>query len=140
MLPRSAAGRKIVTEVATGGKVYVEPQKEKLVFLKKKNRDQLLGFRFGIHPESSQVIVTELYGGYPAHACGKIFVGDVLSQVNGTRVTEVDMATQLIKLAEGTVEVHKAPPRGLVRTPTSFDASGRKAQRRELPASSRSTL
>eukprot|EP00966_Prymnesium_polylepis_P014591 336942-Prymnesium_polylepis.1 len=78
--------------------------REKLVFLKKRNKDQLLGFRFGLHPESHQVIVSELYSGYAAQQCGKIFVGDVLSQVNGTRVTEVDMATQLIKIAEGTVE------------------------------------
>jgi len=104
MLPRSAAGRKIVTEVEAGGKVYIEPQKEKLVFLKKRTKDQLLGFRFGLHPESRQVIVTELYSGYAAQQSGKIFVGDVLSQVNGIRVTEVDMATQLIKMAEGNVE------------------------------------
>ena len=58
MLPWSAAGRQIVTEVETGAKVYTEPSREKLVFLRKKNKDQLLGFRFGIHPESQQACLT----------------------------------------------------------------------------------
>lgn len=94
-----------MTEVENGGNVYMEPQKEKLVFLKKRNKDQLLGFRFTLHPDSRQVIVSELYPGYVAQQSGKVFVGDVVSQINGIRVTEVDMATQLIKMAEGTVEV-----------------------------------
>ena len=51
------------------------------------------------------VVISELFSGYPALECGRLFVGDVLLSVNGVKVSEVDMATQLIKLAEDTVEV-----------------------------------
>ena len=46
----------------------------------------------GLHPETKQVVVTELFPGYPAMECGRIFVGDVIISVNGVRVTTVDMA------------------------------------------------
>ena len=73
------------------------------------------------------MVVSELYAGYPAQESGQIFVGahrtkacsrpprpapralavsspacagDVLISVNDVRVTEVDMATQVIKLAK----------------------------------------
>ena len=105
MLPRSAAGRAIVKEVDTGAKTVVENHNERFIILQKKTRDSLLGVRFGLHPVTSEVVVTELFSGYPAMECSRIFVGDILSSVNGVRITSVDMATQQIKLADNKVEL-----------------------------------
>ena len=97
--------RAIVKEVDTGIKTTVENDNERFVLIRKKTKEALLGVRFGLHPVSGQVIVTELFLGYPAQECNKIFVGDVVISVNGVRPTTVDMATQIIKLAEDKVEI-----------------------------------
>ena len=55
------------------------------------------------------VIITELFSGYPAMDSGKLFVGDVIISVNNVRITEVDMCTQVIKLAKDKVEVCQWP-------------------------------
>ena len=137
MIPRSAAGRAIVAEASSGGKSTVPAVKqsqERTITLEKKTRDSLLGVRFGLHPTTGQVVVTELFSGYPAMECGKIFVGDVLTAVDGVRITEVDMATQLIKLAQGKVKLKTSnvyvvgdtppPPPPLPSIPASYAAVG----------------
>jgi len=112
-------GRAIQREVV-GGVVSpsVKQSNERFIVLKKKTRDALIGVRFGLHPISGQVVVTELFSGYPAMECGKIFVGDVLVSVNGVRITEVDMATQLIKLATDKVELKTSNVEVLPELPT----------------------
>ena len=105
MIPRSSIGRSIVKEVDTGVSQTVEQSQERKIVLKKKTRESLLGVRFGLHPVSGQVVVTHMFDGYPAASSGRIFIGDVLTAVNGVMVTSVDMATQVIKLAEDRVEL-----------------------------------
>ena len=106
MVPRSKAGRAIVAEVSGDvAPVTVEQSNERTIVIEKKTKESLVGVRFGLHPVSGQVVVTELFSGYPAQECGRIFVGDVVSSVNGVRITEVDMATQMIKLADKKVEL-----------------------------------
>ena len=105
MIPRSSIGRSIVKEVDTGVSQTVEQSQERKIVLKKKTRESLLGVRFGLHPVSGQVVVTQMFDGYPAASSGRIFIGDVLTAVNGVMVTSVDMATQVIKLAEDRVEL-----------------------------------
>lgn len=107
MLPRSAAGRSIAA-AAEGRAPALEQTSERTVTLLKKTVETLVGVRFGLHPVTGQVVINELYSGYPAQECGRIFTGDVLVAVNGVRVTEVDMATQLIKLAPGKVDLRLA--------------------------------
>ena len=103
MQARSAAGRAIVAEVETG----VAPPKsyERTIKIRKATIETRIGVRFGLHPETKQVIITELYSGYPAHDCGNLFVGDVVTRINKTLVTDVDMASQLVKMTEGEVEL-----------------------------------
>ena len=48
-----------------------------------------------------QVIISELYSGYPAQQSGRIFMGDVVTSINGVKVTDVEMAAQIIKLTAG---------------------------------------
>ena len=101
MQARSAAGRAIVAEVETG----VAPAKsyERTIKIRKATIETRIGVRFGLHPETKQVIITELYSGYPAHDCGNLFVGDVVTKINKVLVTDVDMASQLVKMTEGEV-------------------------------------
>ena len=101
MQARSAAGRAIVAEVETG----VAPPKsyERTIKIRKATIETRIGVRFGLHPETKQVIITELYSGYPAHDCGNLFVGDVVTKINKVLVTDVDMASQLVKMTEGEV-------------------------------------
>ena len=103
MQARSAAGRAIVAEVETG----VAPAKsyERTIKIRKATIETRIGVRFGLHPETKQVIITELYSGYPAHDCGNLFVGDVVTKINKVLVTDVDMASQLVKMTEGEVEL-----------------------------------
>ena len=70
MQARSAAGRAIVAEVETG----VAPPKsyERTIKIRKATIETRIGVRFGLHPETKQVIITELYSGYPAHDCGNL--------------------------------------------------------------------
>jgi len=138
MQARSAAGRAIVAEVETG----VAPAKsyERTIKIRKATIETRIGVRFGLHPETKQVIITELYSGYPAHDCGNLFVGDVVTRINKTLVTDVDMASQLVKMTEGEVELktenvymspHKAgTPGNPARTFTPASAS---AQRSAAP-------
>mmetsp|Transcript_27368 Transcript_27368/g.45639 ORF Transcript_27368/g.45639 Transcript_27368/m.45639 type:complete len:263 (-) Transcript_27368:270-1058(-) len=102
MLPRSAAGRAVVAE--TQG-VQVKQSESRVIKLKKASKEAKVGIRLALHPVSSQVIISELYSGYPALECGRLFVGDVLCAVNGVAVTEVDMALQLIKMAKEDVQL-----------------------------------
>ena len=108
MQARSAAGRAIVAEVETG----VAPPKsyERTIKIRKATIETRIGVRFGLHPETKQVIITELYSGYPAHDCGNLFVGDVVTKINKVLVTDVDMASQLVKMTEGEVELKTARP------------------------------
>ena len=138
MQARSAAGRAIVAEVETG----VAPAKsyERTIKIRKATIETRIGVRFGLHPETKQVIITELYSGYPAHDCGNLFVGDVVTKINKVLVTDVDMASQLVKMTEGEVELktenvymspHKAgTPGNPARTFTPASAS---AQRGAAP-------
>ena len=48
-----------------------------------------------------QVVISELYSGYPAQQSGRIFTGDVVTSINGVKVTDVEMAAQIIKLTAG---------------------------------------
>ena len=134
MQARSAAGRAIVAEVETG----VAPPKsyERTIKIRKATIETRIGVRFGLHPETKQVIITELYSGYPAHDCGNLFVGDVVTKINKVLVTDVDMASQLVKMTEGEVELktenvymspHKAgTPGNPARTFTPASASAQR--------------
>ena len=101
MQPRSAAGRAVLAEVA-GKRAATESHKNTRII--KTHKQQRVGVRLAAHPISRQVVISQLYRGYPALETGRLFVGDVLLAVNGVRVTEVDMALQLIKMHQ-TVEL-----------------------------------
>ena len=95
MQPRSALGRQVVAE--TQGRIYTEPTTKKTKIIKRK-KDERIGVRLAQHPTSKQVVLSQLYNGYPAIETGRLFVGDVLLAVNDVKVTQVDMALQLIKM------------------------------------------
>jgi len=105
MIPRSQAGRAIVAGASGASRTAVHAAPDRVTRLEKPNRDVKLGLRFGLHPQSKQVVVSELYSGYPAQQSGKIFMGDVVTMINGVRITDVEMAAQIIKLTAGTVEI-----------------------------------
>ena len=94
-----------MAEAAGASRTTVQAAPDRVTRLEKPNRDVKLGLRFGLHPQTKQVVVSELYSGYPAQQSGKIFMGDVVTMINGVRITEVEMAAQIIKLTAGTVEI-----------------------------------
>ena len=76
--------------MASGGsQTAVSAAPERVTRLNKPNRDVKLGLRFGLHPQTKQVIVSELYSGYPAQQSGKIFMGDVVTMINGVKITGI---------------------------------------------------
>eukprot|EP00308_Calcidiscus_leptoporus_P004210 CAMPEP_0119398742 /NCGR_PEP_ID=MMETSP1334-20130426/140998_1 /TAXON_ID=127549 /ORGANISM="Calcidiscus leptoporus, Strain RCC1130" /LENGTH=488 /DNA_ID=CAMNT_0007422611 /DNA_START=53 /DNA_END=1520 /DNA_ORIENTATION=+ len=83
----------------------IRQSSERVVKIKKASREARIGLRLGLHPVSRQVIISELYHGYPAIETGRLFVGDVITKVGGVAVTEVDMTLQLIKMAPMEVEL-----------------------------------
>jgi len=85
--------------------VRVKESQERVVRIKKPHKDAKVGLRLGTHPVSKQVIITDLYTGYPALESGRLFVGDVVLMVDGVRLTEVDMGLQLIKMSKEVVEL-----------------------------------
>ena len=58
-----------------------------VVRLPKPNVTSRVGLRFGLHPSTKQVCIVELYSNYPALESGKLFVGDVITKINGVKVT-----------------------------------------------------
>ena len=50
---------------------------------------------------TKQVVISELYSGYPAQQSGRIFMGDVVTSINGVKVADVEMAAQIVKLTAG---------------------------------------
>lgn len=54
MIPRSAAGRAIAASVDTGVAQVIEQSSERVIKLKKKNKEALLGVRCSLHPVSGQ--------------------------------------------------------------------------------------
>ena len=114
MIPRSKAGQQIVAQATGASQTAVQAAPERVARLEKPNRDVKLGLRFGLHPQTkqvrmctrasaaarwrwrgrtrsparrAQVIVSELYSGYPAQQSGKIFMGDVVTSINGVKIT-----------------------------------------------------
>ena len=63
MIPRSQAGRAIVASATGASQAKVQSAPDRVTRLEKPNRDVKLGLRFGLHPQTNQVIVSELYSG-----------------------------------------------------------------------------
>ena len=156
-------------EGASNQAMQVAP--ERLTRLEKPNRDVKLGLRFGLHPQTKQVVISrlglsciarrafacafaciavgvplraclarvyrvgtvrvgrnlrfftkqvvisELYSGYPAQQSGRIFMGDVVTSINGVKVADVEMAAQIIKLTAG---ARRLPPTAYRLPPTAY--------------------
>mmetsp|Transcript_50767 Transcript_50767/g.110186 ORF Transcript_50767/g.110186 Transcript_50767/m.110186 type:complete len:268 (-) Transcript_50767:826-1629(-) len=103
MQARSSVGRRILAETQ-GSAVRPSSDGERTVRVRKPNRDARIGMRLGLHPVSGQVVISDLYQGYPAVETGRLFVGDAVKSINGVRIDSVDLAMQIIRLAEGNVE------------------------------------
>ena len=58
-----------------------------VVRLPKPHATSRVGLRVGLHPSTKQVSIVELYSNYPALESGKLFVGDVITKINGVKVT-----------------------------------------------------